>query len=101
MKTVNVVEGKSPLTRSVEGKPRLRNELIAFWMRNPEGRFTASVIACALDCKRGEAKAILDELYGEGLIEKYVHEGLTLYTLTDDESKRESLFQYFSSSGSK
>lgn len=67
---------------------------MAFWARNPRGSFTASVIAGALDCKRGEAKLILDELYKEGLIKTCVRERNTFYSLTGDLSKHESPFQY-------
>ena len=101
MKPLNVVEGKSPHIKSIDCQSRLRNELIAFWTRNPHGRFPASVISCALDCKKWAAKVVLDELHEEGLIETCVKERLTFYSLTDDESKRESLFQYSASGGSK
>ena len=101
MTMVNVDEARLSRTSQVNDKARLKQQLLEFWMRHPNGKFTASVISCTLDYKRGDVRAILNDLVGEGLIETYVREGLTFYKLTGDESKRESLFQYSFLSGSK
>ena len=93
MKTLNVSGDMSPLIESTDRKSRLRNELIAFWARNPHGRFTASVISGALDCRKWEVKAVLDDLYANGLIKTCVIERLTFYSLAGDLSKREYPFQ--------
>ena len=98
---VNVGEVKSARISSTYVKARLKQQLLEFWMRHPNGKFTASVISCTLDCKKGDVRAILNDLVGEGLIEIFVRESLTFYKLTGDESKRESLFHYSSLSGRK
>jgi len=98
---LSVDEARLSQMGHVNDKARLKQQLLEFWIRHPNGKFTASVISCTLDCRRGDVKAILNDLAGEGLIETYVREGLTFYKLSGDESKRESLFHYSSLSGSR
>ena len=99
MTTMNIDSVKPPYIGNVDTGARLKKELIAFWMRHPNGKFTASVISCVLECRRGEARVALDELVREGLIDTYIRESYTYYKLTDDESRRISLLKSSASRG--
>jgi len=80
-----------------QGDNRLKKELLAFSNRHPNGKFTASTISCALDYRKVEVKKALEEMVKTGLIDAYIESGLTLYSLTKDENKRELVLQSLAS----
>lgn len=86
----------SPLYNE-QGNAPLKRELLAFWNRHPNGKFPVSTISCALDYRKIKVKKALEELVKTGLIDAYIESGLTLYSLTKDENKRELVLQSLAS----
>ena len=67
---------------------RIRIELLDFWRRHPNARFAVGAISCALDCRRLETRRALSELVENGVVESVFQDGLPLYFLTLDETRR-------------
>ena len=68
-------------------------ELLAFWGRHPDCRFTIDAITCAMDAKRRNVERALHGLMERGLIITAVHYDTSLYYLTDDETKRKPVLE--------
>jgi len=94
MKTDHLVS-EVQLSRSYNrhGNDLLKNELLAFWRRHPNGKFLASTISCALDYRKLEVRKSLEDLAKTGLVDTCIQSDLTLYSLTKDEKKRELVLQ--------
>jgi hypothetical protein len=69
----------------------LSMELLAFWGRHPNCRFTIDAVTCAMDAKRRNVERALNGLLAEDLIVTSVHNDTTLYYLTPDETKRQPI----------
>lgn len=68
---------------------RLKRELLAFWGRHPNARFSRGVICCALDFARLDVDRALKQMVETGLVELWTQNDSTpLYSLTTDEEIR-------------
>lgn len=68
----------------------LKLDLLYFWSKYPDAKFTAGIITRALNCRRRvDVEEALDYLVKESLVNKHVNKGLPFYCLTGDASKRE------------
>ena len=67
---------------------RLKMELLAFWGRHPNAKFTRGAISCALDCKKLDMDRALKDLVERGLVDMHKHNGVTFYALTTNEERR-------------
>ena len=70
------------------GANRVERELLAFWGRHSDAKFSRRVICYALDCSKLEAEEVLRATVEEGLLDKHITNGVTLYSLTRNEEKR-------------
>lgn len=75
------------------GNNRVKRELLAFWGMHPEARFSSYVICFALDCGKLEMNRALREMLDAGLIDNHTHNGLSLYSLTKNEEKRQTVLK--------
>jgi len=89
METPNVATGENLYCFLEEhGDNRVKRELIAFWGRHPNAKFSRRVICYALDWNKLEADRALRALVDAGVVDTHKHNGLTLYSLTMNEEKR-------------
>ena len=70
------------------GNSRVKRELLDFWGRHPNAKFSRHAICFALDCGKLEANKALRALVDAGLVDNHTNNGLTLYSLTENEEKR-------------
>ncbi len=66
----------------------LELDLLYFWSRHPNTRFSQSAIFHAMDGKKLDSLRALDSLVTRGLLERQVVNGVALYSLTADQEKR-------------
>ena len=78
------------------GGRRLRIELLAFWSRYPDARFTACAVSRALDCRKLDATKALRIMVAFGLIDTHLVNGETFYSLTTNESRRDQVVELVS-----
>lgn len=76
------------------GNNRVKRELLAFWGRHPDAKFSRLVICYALDCSKLETKGTLKLMVEKGLLdENSTNNGVTLYSLTRNEEKRRPVLE--------
>ena len=76
------------------GDNRIKRELLLFWGRHPNARFTKFALCYAVDCSGLQAEQSLKSHMEAGLVEELTNErGLTFYSLTDDEAKRQLIIE--------
>jgi predicted transcriptional regulator len=66
----------------------LITELLAFWGRHPNNKYTINIICYALDRNTRDVERALHEMVDRGLIEMSRNYCECLYSLTDDQGKR-------------
>jgi len=93
METANV-STEEGLYRFLEeyGNNRVKRELLAFWGKHPNARFTRWAIY-GLDWSKLEANRGLSALVGGGVVDTHSHNGLTFYSLTNNEEKRRPVLE--------
>ncbi|NQT47920.1 MAG: hypothetical protein HQ578_02970 [Chloroflexi bacterium] len=68
----------------------LKFDLLLFWSKYPEAKFTCGIVSRAVRCRRRlDVEEALDYLAGANLLEKHSREGLLLYCLTKDPRRRQ------------
>lgn len=67
---------------------RLKVELLAFWGRHPNARFTVGAISCALDCRKLDTDKALKDMVEVGLVDTYTHNDVLFFSLTMNEERR-------------
>ena len=72
---------------------RLKTELLAFWGRHPNAKFTRSAISCALDCKKSDMDTALKDLVGTEMVDRCMHNGVTFYSLTANDERRRAVIE--------
>jgi hypothetical protein len=94
VETTNVLT-EEKLYRFLEehGNNRVKRELLAFWGKHPDANFSRRVICYALNCGKLEAEGALRAMVEEGLLDKHITNGVTLYSLTTDEEKRRPVLE--------
>lgn len=76
------------------GKNRVKRELLDFWSRHPDAKFSRYALCFALDCGKLEADRALRDMIDTGLVDKHANNGLTLYSLTrNNEEKRQLVLE--------
>ena len=69
---------------------RLKFDILLFWSKYPEAKFTCGIITRAVRCKRRPDVEEALECFAEAeLLEKHSSEGLQLYCLTKDPHRRQ------------
>ena len=94
METTNVLTEKNLYCFLEEhGTDRVERELLAFWGRHSNAKFSRRVICYALNCSKLEAEGALRAMVEEGLLDKHITNGVTLYSLTRNEEKRRPVLE--------
>ncbi|MFC2042521.1 hypothetical protein ACFLTV_03445 [Chloroflexota bacterium] len=94
METTNVLtEEKLYRFLKEHGDNRVKRELLAFWSKHPCAKISRRVICDILHCTKLEAEVSLRHMVEEGLLDKHITNGITLYTLTKNEEKRRSVLK--------
>jgi len=75
------------------GNNRVKRELLSFWGRHPEAKFSRYAICFALDCGKLEVEKALRAMVDGGLVDNHTNNGLTLYSLTKNEEKRRPVLE--------
>ena len=70
------------------GGDRLKREILAFWGRHPQAKFSLATMACALDCRKLDMERSLRAMVNAGLVDTYCYNGQPFYSLTADEQRR-------------
>jgi hypothetical protein len=68
---------------------RLRLDLLGFWGRHPNARFSSRAVCCALDCNKRDAELALKELVDAGILDACVENGMRFYCLTTQAAMRD------------
>lgn len=75
------------------GDNRVKREILSFLGRHPNTRFARYVICRALDYGKLEVDRALSTLVDERLVDNQANNGLTLYSLTTREEKRQPVLE--------
>ena len=92
MEALNVLTEES-LYRFLEkhSDNRAKRELLLFWGMHPNARFDRKVICYALDVSKLDMEGALRAMVEEGLLDKHISNGVTLYSLTTNEDSRQPI----------
>lgn len=74
-------------------RDRLKIELLAFWGRHPNARFSRGAISCALDCKKLSVDRALKDMVETGLVDTHSCNGVPVYSLTANEERRRPVIE--------
>jgi len=92
------METFSKLNEEISYRPRkyderdsLITELLAFWGRHPNNKYTINIICYALDRNRRDVEGALHEMIDMGLVVMTRNYCECLYSLTEDQGKRSSV----------
>jgi hypothetical protein len=66
----------------------LKMELLAFWGRHPNAKFSKLAIYHVEDCRKVDACRALGDMAEAGLVDAHIYNGTPLYSLTMNEEKR-------------
>ncbi len=94
MKTPNILI-EEELCRFLKkyGDNQVKRELLYFWGRHSEAHFSSNVICRVLDCSKSKTEHLLQEMVEEGLLDNYVANNVTLYSLTTNQEKRRPIME--------
>jgi hypothetical protein len=84
-------EVTSSRLRKYEKRDLLITELLEFWGRHPNNKYTINIICYALDRNRRDVETALRDMIRMGLIEMSRQYCECLYSLTKDQEKRSSV----------
>ena len=70
------------------GDNREKSQLLRFWGMHPNAKFTRYAICHGLDWSKLEVNRALAALVDTGVVDTHSHNGLTFYSLTENEEKR-------------
>ena len=81
---------EEPLYRFLEeyGDNRVKRELLAFWGRHPNAKFSSRVLCYAVDCNWLDADRALKALVEAGLVATHIYNDVPLYSLTRNQERR-------------
>ena len=87
----SIISPEEELLRFCEAnvKDYVGMDLLAFWGRHPDTRFTDRAVTGALAGKKQKVAKALKELVTSGLVDASGYNGSTLYSLTSDRKQRE------------
>lgn len=72
---------------------RLKMQLLAFWGRHPHARFAIGAIYCGLGYKKPDLNRALKEMVEAELLDTYHNNGVSFYSLTANEEKRQPILE--------
>jgi len=75
------------------GTNPVKREFLAFLGRHPDAKFSRRVIRYALDRSKLKVEGVLRAMVEEGLLDKHISNGVTLYSLTRNEEKRRPILE--------
>ena len=75
------------------GNDRIKRGLLLFWGMHPNARFDTRTICCAVDCHKLDAERALKAMEENGLVDKYMHNGVTLYSLSTNQERRRPVLE--------
>ena len=75
------------------GNNRVKRDLLLFWGLHPSARFESKVIMHALEFNRLDTERALGTMVEEGLIDRSICNGVTLYSLTNHGEIRQSVLE--------
>jgi hypothetical protein len=75
------------------GNNWVKRELLLFWGLHPNAKFNRLAICYAVDCRQLYAKVALRDMVEAGLVDIYVNNGETLYSLTQNELRRRPVLE--------
>jgi hypothetical protein len=82
------IEGKLyQFIRKYADEP-LKMELLAFWGRHPNAKFSKLAIYHVEDCRKVDVCRALEDMGVAGLVDAHIYNGTPLYSLTMNEEKR-------------
>ena len=84
-------EETSSRLQKYDKRDLLITELLAFWGRHPNNKYTINIICYALDRNRRDVETALHEMITMGLVEMSRNYCECLYSLTKDQEKRSSV----------
>lgn len=67
---------------------QVKREILAFWGHHPNAKFDRSALCHALDYKKDETDRAIKDMVEARLVDTYMHNGTTFYSLSIDEEKR-------------
>ena len=75
------------------GNDRIKRGLLFFWGMHPNARFDISIICYTVDCHKLDAERALKAMEEDGLVDKDMHNGVTLYSLTTNQERRRPVLE--------
>ncbi len=75
------------------GDSWVKRELLLFWIMHPNTRFDRKAIGYNLTSNNLDVEGPLRVMVEEGLVEKNISNGVTLYSLTSDEEQRQQIMK--------
>jgi hypothetical protein len=75
------------------GDNQVKRELLLFWGLHPNAKFNRFAICYAVDSRQFYAKIALKDMVEAGLVDVYVNNGETLYSLTQNELRRRPVLE--------
>ena len=75
-------------------KEDVKRELFLFWGMHPNAKFSKPIINYTLDCNKRELESELKAMVEAGLVEVYIQNGVTLYSLTTNEERRRPILEF-------
>jgi hypothetical protein len=84
---IAIEENLYQFIRKYADKP-LKMELLAFWGRHPNAKYSKLAIYHVEDCRKVDVCRALEDMVEAGLVNAHMHNGTLLYSLTTNEEKR-------------
>jgi len=75
------------------GGNRAKTELLAFWSRHPNAKFSRLVLSHALDQTKLDTDRALKDMVESGLVDTYTRNSVTLFSLTTNEEIRRPVLE--------
>ena len=72
----------------------VKRDLYLFWGMHPSVKVSKPVINYVLDCNKKELDSQLNAMVAAGLLEEHVQNGMTLYSLTTNEERRQTILEF-------
>ena len=75
------------------GDSWVKRELLAFWGRHPNAKFSRRVLCYALDCNKLDMDKALKALIEARLVDTCIDHDVSLYSLTTSEERRRPVLE--------
>ena len=71
----------------------VKRELLLFWIMHPNTRFSRKAIGYSLTSSNLDLEGTLRTMVDEGLIDRHISNGVTLYSLTSNKERRQLIMK--------